>query len=52
MVYFSPGEDEKLKIMLQQRGIECKVKILNALGQEKHNIILNFIRDETSMIVK
>jgi nucleotide-binding universal stress UspA family protein len=37
---------EEIKNMLAQRGVECEVKILNAPGQEKHKVILNFIREE------
>jgi nucleotide-binding universal stress UspA family protein len=42
---------EKLKIMLSKRGIECDVKILNASGQEKHEVILDFIREENPDMV-
>ena len=37
---------ENLKSMLSQRGVECEVQVINAPGQEKSKVILNFIRDE------
>ncbi len=37
---------EKIKNMLAQRGVECEVQILNAPGQKKHKVILEFIRKE------
>ena len=43
---------ETIKTMLTKRGVECEVKILNAPGQEKHKVILNFIREEnTDMVI-
>jgi nucleotide-binding universal stress UspA family protein len=42
---------EKLKHMLTQRGIECDVKILKATGQEKHNMILEYIEKEKPGLV-
>lgn len=37
---------EKIKSMLSKRGVECEVQILKSPGQEKHKVILNFIREE------
>lgn len=42
---------EKLKHMLLQRGIECDVKIFKAIGQEKHNLILDYIEQENPGMV-
>ncbi|MGC9354646.1 MAG: universal stress protein [Mariniphaga sp.] len=42
---------EKIKTMLARRGVECEVQILNAPGQEKHKVILNFIREENPDMV-
>jgi nucleotide-binding universal stress UspA family protein len=42
---------EKIKSMLSKRGIECEVQILNAPGQEKHKVILNFIQEENPDMV-
>ncbi len=35
---------QKLKHMLTQRGIECDIEIIKAKGQEKHEVILNYIK--------
>jgi nucleotide-binding universal stress UspA family protein len=42
---------EKIKNMLARREVECEVRILNAPGQEKHKVILNFIREENPDMV-
>jgi nucleotide-binding universal stress UspA family protein len=42
---------EKLKHMLTQRGIECDVEILKATGQEKHAMILEYIKKENPGLV-
>jgi nucleotide-binding universal stress UspA family protein len=42
---------ETIKTMLTKRGVECEVKILNAPGQEKHKVILNFIQEENPDMV-
>jgi nucleotide-binding universal stress UspA family protein len=42
---------EKLKHMLTQRGIECDVEILKATGQEKQNMILEYIEKEKPGLV-
>jgi nucleotide-binding universal stress UspA family protein len=34
---------EKLKHMLTQRGVTCKVEILKAFGKEKHEVILDYL---------
>ncbi|MGM0621140.1 MAG: universal stress protein [Bacteroidota bacterium] len=42
---------EKIKTILSKRGVECEVQILNAHGQEKHQVILTFIREENPDMV-
>ncbi|MDB4583953.1 universal stress protein [Draconibacterium sp.] len=42
---------EKLKSMLEKRGVECEVITINAPGQEKHVVILDFIRKENPDMV-
>jgi len=42
---------QKLKYMLTQRGIDCEVEILKAKGQEKHQVILNFIKKKKPGLV-
>ncbi len=37
---------QKLKHMLNQRGVNCTVEILKAKGQEKHQVILEYILHE------
>ncbi len=37
---------EHLKRMLSERGIECSVDILKTEGREKHEVILDYIREE------
>lgn len=34
---------EKIKIMLQERGIECEVEVLKVHNQVKHELVLNYI---------
>jgi nucleotide-binding universal stress UspA family protein len=42
---------QKLKYMLTQRGIDCEVEILKAKGQEKHQVILDFIHQRQPGLV-
>jgi len=42
---------EKIKNMLLKRDVECEVQILNTHGQEKHKVILNFIREKNPDMV-
>ena len=42
---------EKLKHMLSQRGVKCDVEILKAKGQEKHNLVLDYIAREKPELV-
>jgi len=42
---------ENTKTMLLKRGVDCEVKIINAPGQEKHKVILKFIREENPDMV-
>lgn len=37
---------ENLKTMLAKRGVDSGVQIIKALGQEKHKVILDYIRKE------
>lgn len=37
---------EKLRRLLSQRGVDCDLQIINAPGQEKHKVILGYIREE------
>ncbi len=42
---------DKLKEMLQKRGIECEVKILKVHNQLKHKVILDYIEEENPEMV-
>lgn len=42
---------EKLKHMLSQRNVECRVEILKARGEQKHKVILNYIEQEKPGLV-
>ena len=37
---------EHLKIMLNERGIDCEVEIIKAQRQEKHKVIVDFLEQE------
>lgn len=42
---------EKLKQMLSERGVKCEVEVIKAKGQEKHLVILDYIRKEAPGMV-
>ncbi|MFW5773513.1 MAG: universal stress protein [Tangfeifania sp.] len=37
---------EHLKIMLNERGVDCEVEIIKAQRQEKHKVIVDFLKQE------
>lgn len=42
---------ESLKTMLEERGVECQVKILKVHGQKRHKAILKYIEEEKPELV-
>ena len=42
---------EKLKQILQERGVKCEVEILKAKGQKKHEVILDYIHKENPGLI-
>lgn len=42
---------EKIRKMLNERGVECDIKILKVHNQEKQNVILNYIEEQESCMV-
>jgi nucleotide-binding universal stress UspA family protein len=48
---FAYRNAEKIRKMLNERGVECDIKILKVHNQKKHNVILNYIEEQESCMV-